>query len=107
MTTLDTTNKICIPSLKILGDYWTLRIVDVLSGGELRYAEIKRRIDDMNPVTLSTRLKKLEANGLVRRTESSRADVSYALTELGHQAVPVLEAVNAYSRAANTTGENA
>jgi hypothetical protein len=33
--------------------------------------------------------------------------VSYALTELGHQAVPVLEAVNAYSRAANTTGDNA
>ena len=100
MTTLDTTNRICIPSLKILGDYWTLRIVDVLSGGELRYAEIKRRIDDMNPVTLSTRLKKLETNGLVKRTESSRADVSYALTNLGRKAIPVLEAVNAYSAAA-------
>ena len=100
MTTLDTTNRICIPSLKILGDYWTLRIVDVLSGGELRYAEIKRRIDDMNPVTLSTRLKKLETNGLVKRTESSRADVSYALTDLGRKAIPVLEAVNAYSAAA-------
>ena len=103
MTTLDTTNQICIPSLKILGDYWTLRIVDVLSGGELRYAEIKRRIDDMNPVTLSTRLKKLEANGLVVRTESSRADVSYMLTDLGRKAIPVLDAVNAYSAAAAQT----
>jgi DNA-binding HxlR family transcriptional regulator len=102
MTTLDTANTICIPSLKILGDYWTLRIVDVLSGGELRYAEIKRQIDDMNPVTLSTRLKKMEANGLVTRTESSRAEVSYTLTDLGHKAIPVLEAVNAYSRAAAT-----
>lgn len=100
MTTLDTSNTICIPSLKILGDYWTLRIVDVLSGGELRYAEIKRQIDDMNPVTLSNRLKKMEANGLLVRTESSRADVSYALTSLGRKAIPVLEAVNAYSQAA-------
>jgi len=100
MATLDTTNRICIPSLKLLGDYWTLRIVDVLSEGELRYVEIRRAIDDMNPVTLSNRLKKMEATGLITRTESSRADVSYALTELGHRAVPVLEAVNTYSAVA-------
>ena len=89
----------------MLGDYWTLRIVDVLSEGELRYAEIRRAIDDMNPVTLSNRLKKMEATGLITRTELSRADVSYALTDLGRKAIPVLEAINAYSAAAGALAE--
>lgn len=104
MATLNISNHICIPSLKLLGDYWTLRIVDVLSGGEMRYAEIRRAIDDMNPVTLSNRLKKMEATGLVARSEQSRADVSYSLTPLGYKAVPVLDAINTYSEAAKILG---
>ena len=100
MTTLNKKQPICLPSLKILGDYWTLRIIDELSeGAELRFNELERRLDDINTATLTKRLKEMQANGLVCRSEHSRADVSYNLTNLGKEAIPLLKAVNHFSAA--------
>lgn len=101
MTTLHTSQPICLPSLKILGDYWTLRIIDVLSGGnELRFNELERSIEDVNTATLSKRLKDMCSEGLVVRTEHTRADVTYQLTDLGMEALPILHAVNHFSAVA-------
>jgi DNA-binding HxlR family transcriptional regulator len=99
MKTQPTTQKICVISLKLLGDFWTLRIIDALSGGEVRYCELQRRIGNVNPVTLTSRLKKLEDARLINRTEEpiNKVAVSYSLTELGHAALPVLSAVNHFS----------
>jgi DNA-binding HxlR family transcriptional regulator len=98
MTTLQTKQPICLPSLKILSDYWTLRVIDELSDGSaLRFSEIERRLADVNTATLSKRLKDMQESDLVTRTEVSRADVTYVLTELGKQAVPLLNAVNHFS----------
>ena len=100
MHTLDTANPICVTSLKLLGDYWTLRIIDALSDGEIRYCEIQRQTDGINPVTLSNRLKKLEEAHLVTRTEAAEKHaVSYGLSELGREALPTLEAVNRFGQA--------
>jgi len=100
MTTLHTKQPVCLPSLKILSDYWTLRIIDELSGGNtLRFNEIERHLEGVNTATLSKRLKDMQASGLVTRTESSRADVTYKLTELGDAAIPILKAVNSFSEA--------
>lgn len=88
---------ICISSLKILGDFWTLRIVDVLKDGELHYCEIQRLIEGVNTVTLTNRLKKLEGAGIITRREQSRADVVYSLTEIGAKIIPVIDAVNDFS----------
>jgi DNA-binding HxlR family transcriptional regulator len=90
---------LCLPSLKILSDYWTLRIIDELSKENLRFCELERRLLPVNVVTLTKRLKDMQANGLVTRIEVSRADVTYELTDLGHEAVPMLEAVNRFSAA--------
>ena len=100
MNKLNFESKSCIPSLKLLGDFWTLRIVDALSDGELRYCELQRSAGDVNPVTLTTKLKKLEQANLVRRTQKSNIGVSYQLTELGRKMLPVLDAVNRFSEAA-------
>lgn len=101
MTTLNTKQPICLPSLKILSDYWTLRVIDELSDGtELRFNEIERRIDGVNTATLSKRLKDMQTDGLLTRIENSRADVAYRLTALGKEAIPILEAVNNFSQAA-------
>jgi len=100
MTTLNLSNKICIPSLQMLGDFWTLRIIDALSEGELRYCDLQRRAGDVNPVTLTNRLKKLHEGGIVTRSEHSRAEVVYQLTELGAKVLPILDAVNNYSASA-------
>lgn len=99
-TIMNSTTKqpICLPSLIILSDYWTLRVIDELSSGSaLRFNELERRLSDVNTATLSKRLKGMQENNLVTRTELSRADVTYALTELGMQAIPLLAAVNHFS----------
>lgn len=91
-------NPICKTSLKILGDYWTMLIIDMLSDGPCRFRDLEQKIDDVNTATLSTRLKAMHEAGLISRTEQSRADVTYALTELGKHAIPILSAVNDYSK---------
>lgn len=106
MTKSDTKQPICIPSLKILGDYWTLRLIDELSDGDsLRFNELERRLEGVNTATLSKRLKDMQQRGLVRRIEKSRADVAYTLTELGGEAKPLLEAVNNFSAAMRRSAE--
>lgn len=100
MTNLNLSNSLCIPSLKLLGDFWSLRIIDALSDGELRYCDLQRQVDNVNPVTLTDRLKKLQVSQIIARNEHSRAEVTYQLTELGKKAVPILEAVNNFSASA-------
>ena len=100
MTTLDTKQPICLPSLKILSNYWTLRVIDELSeGNSLRFNEIERRLTGVNTATLSKRLKEMQESHLINRTEKSRADVTYNLTSLGKEAIPLLNAVNNFSSA--------
>lgn len=96
MASLDLSSKTCISTLKLLGDYWTLRIIDALQAGELRFCEVQRRVDNLNPVTLTDRLKKLEEAELVTRAEDTvdKISVTYRLTERGTQALPVLDAIN-------------
>ncbi len=100
MATLNTKQPICLPSLKILSDYWTLRVIDELSdGSRLRFNELERRLEGVNTATLSKRLKDMQDSKLIHRLEKSRADVTYNLTELGNEAIPLLKAINRFSDA--------
>lgn len=92
-------DNVCADSLKLLGDYWTLRIVDALCGQELRFCELQRSLDNLNPVTLTAKLKKLESSQLVKRTEESidKISVTYSLTALGNSVVPVVQAIKYFS----------
>lgn len=72
-------------------------IIDMLSDGPLRFRDLEQRIENVNTATLVTRLKNMQAGGLIVRTEQSRADVTYELTGLGKRAVPVLNAINDFS----------
>lgn len=100
MTTLNAKQPICLLSLKILSDYWTLRVIDELSGDStLRFNELERRLEGVNTATLSKRLKDMQDSNLIVRVEKSRADVTYSLTELGNEAIPLLNAVNHFSAA--------
>jgi DNA-binding HxlR family transcriptional regulator len=94
---ITTKNTVCRSSLKILGDFWTMMIIDMLSEGPLRYRDLENAIESINTATLSSRLKAMQQAGLVTRIELSRADVTYELTELGKQAIPILNAVNGFS----------
>jgi DNA-binding HxlR family transcriptional regulator len=92
-----TKTTVCKESLKILGDFWTMMIIDMLSDATLRFRDLESKIEGINTATLSTRLKSMHSAGLITRTEHSRADVTYELTRLGRQAIPILKAVNKFS----------
>jgi len=87
----------CTPGYKLLGDFWTLKIIGELSDGEKRFSEIERALGDINTATLSKRLAKLHADGVIIRNEISRADVTYALTERGKLVLPVLQAMDEFA----------
>jgi DNA-binding HxlR family transcriptional regulator len=99
MTVVDTNRKICVESLKLLGDFWTLRIINALSDTEMRFCDLQRAVGNVNPATLTDRLKKLEDGKLISRKEEAfdKCSVSYSLTKKGLAALPVLEAVEQFS----------
>jgi DNA-binding HxlR family transcriptional regulator len=92
----------CAASLKLLGDYWTLRIIEALKSDGLRFCALQRQVDNVNPVTLTTKLKKLEEAGLVTKifTNDASAAPEYALTPLGKETLPVIWAVERFSERA-------
>ncbi len=92
--------ELCIGTLKLLGDYWTLRLIDALdSNNAKRFCELQRELDNLNPVTLTNRLKKLENAKLINRYESrdDKVAVSYGLNNYGRKALPVITALNKFA----------
>lgn len=90
-------------AMKLIGDFWTLRIVDAIRGDEVRFCEIERRVPDINPATLTSRLKKLEEADVIDRLVETkdRQSVAYVLTSRGKRILPVLESIKAFTE--NTT----
>jgi DNA-binding HxlR family transcriptional regulator len=86
-------------TLKLLGDYVTLRVIDFLRSGELRFTELQRSIGDVNSVTLSNRLKRLEAAGILEREEATidRQSVAYRLSALGKGLLPILREIQGFT----------
>mgnify|MGYP000856706474 FL=1 len=92
----------CKTTMKLLGDYWTLRIIEALGrheGDGVRFCELQRSLDNVNPVTLTNRLKKLEQTKLVRRSHAAqdKISVSYALSSLGKDALTVIASLDAFA----------
>jgi DNA-binding HxlR family transcriptional regulator len=87
-------------ALKLLGDYVTLRIIDFLRARKLRFTELQRSMGDVNSVTLSNRLKRLEASGMIEREEATidRQSVAYTLTRMGKGLLPVLREIQNFTR---------
>jgi len=82
--------------LNRVGDKWSLYVVVNLYGEEVRFNELKRRIEGISQRMLTLTLRGLERDGLVKRTvfPTNPPSVSYALTELGQTLLePVLALV--------------
>jgi DNA-binding HxlR family transcriptional regulator len=85
--------------LKLLADFWTLNIINSLEAGELRFCEIQRALDNLNPVTLIDRLKKLQEARLIERKEETcdKLSVSYGLTKRGVEILPVIREIRVFA----------
>lgn len=68
-----------------LGDKWSLLIVELLGEGIRRFTELRRDIDGISQRMLTLTLRRLERDGLVRRTVHPVVPpkVDYELTPLG------------------------
>lgn len=84
----ETAPPYCKELLKLVGDFWTVRIVSALESDDLRFCAIERALGDSNPATLANRLKKLEQHGLIARRVVG-SDTLYTLTRNGMRLVPV------------------
>lgn len=88
-------------ALDILGDRWTLIILRDLMSGLQHFNDILAMSPGLSPNILSSRLKRLEADGLVERRQFRELPprVEYALTEKGWAARPILVALIQWSGA--------
>ncbi len=81
-------------ALDVVGDRWTLVIIQELMKRSCRYGELIRRLPGISTTVLADRLRKLEATGVVeRQLGAAGAGVSYAITERGLGLTDALEAL--------------
>lgn len=83
---------------EILGERWTLLVIRELLLGPIRFSELRRRLSQVSPSVLSSRVQSLEAHGLVERRElpppTSAAVIQ--LTPLGQSLRPVATALTRF-----------
>jgi DNA-binding HxlR family transcriptional regulator len=84
--------------IEVISKKWALQIVCTVGKCEtVRFSELQERLGDMNPKTLTNRLKELEKAGLIRRKAFAVIPprVEYSLTEdgiaLGKAIIPLME----------------
>ncbi len=87
-------NNCCpvLQALNIIGGKWRIPILWKLTDSNLRYNELKRRLEGITNIMLTRSLKELEEYGLINRTQYSEIPphVEYSLTEEGKKLVPAL-----------------
>ncbi len=77
-------------ALDVAGDRWTLLILRELLGGPARFEELVDGMPGIARNLLSSRLRRLEGDGVVRRVATPGGSL-YALTDLGTGVRPALE----------------
>src|ERR1700709_2286663 len=92
----------CSPrALKLVADYWVVRIVGELSLSDdgLRFSTLQRALGGASPATLSNRLRRLEEQRLIeRRGSAGKLSVVYRLSAHGHDILPVIRAINEFAQ---------
>ena len=82
-------------ALDLVGERWSLLLVRELQHGPLRYSDLHERLPRCSTNVLATRLKELEAGGVIarRKLPPPAASTVYELTETGASLAPVIGAL--------------
>jgi DNA-binding HxlR family transcriptional regulator len=92
-----TANPLCPLSqcMAFIGGAWTPNIIWYLSSGPRRFSELRSDIPMVSAKVLTQRLRELEERGILTRSvlATSPPSVEYALTPLGQEFKPVIEAI--------------
>jgi DNA-binding HxlR family transcriptional regulator len=81
--------------MALLGGAWTPNLVWYLRGGPRRFGELRVDLAPISAKVLSARLRDLARKGVVSRAvmPTSPPSVEYALTPLGRELVPAIDAI--------------
>lgn len=94
------TNSISIKAaVRILGDKWSPRIIQVLAQGETQFCAIQRSLDDINPRSLTQKMQKLIREKVVIKKQLETVPYpSYHLTRKGRDILPILNQMGSWSK---------
>lgn len=85
-------------ALEIVGPRWALLIVDALLEKPKRYGDLQRELGIPTNM-LATRLRELEAAGVIARILLFHNSRAYTITERGRALAPTIEALRAWGGA--------
>ncbi|MEU5532198.1 helix-turn-helix domain-containing protein [Streptomyces sp. NPDC020362] len=85
--------------LDVLANKWTMLVMGALSGGPMRFGELRRRLEGITQKMLTQTLRTLERDGLVTRTvyPTIPPKVEYAATGLGESVTALMHAIRVWS----------
>ncbi len=85
-------------AMDVIGERWTLLIMRDLLLGPWRYSDLIERLPGVTTNLLASRLKEMEANGLIKKTQLSSLGSPhvYELTSLGRELEPAMLALNQF-----------
>lgn len=81
--------------MQFLKGAWTPNVIWYLGEEPRRFSELMADIPGVSPKVFSARLKRLERDGILTRQvmPTSPPTVEYALTDLGRELTPAIEAI--------------
>ena len=82
-----------------VGDKWSVQTIVLLDKEKKRFSDLKRGIPNISQKMLTSTLRSLERDGLVKRTvyPTVPVKVEYELTELGYSLWSVVDALGQWS----------
>ena len=96
-------------AVRRIGDRWTLRLVGALLDGDRTFGELAADVDGIAPNILTSRLKSLQAGGLVVATPYERRPVRmrYSLNEPGRRLATAIASLAEWGASRDGTGHGA
>ena len=82
---------------EVLGEKWTPLIVRELLSDDQSFNSLRKGVPLMSPSLLSSRLKSLEAAGVIDRLKTGKG-VVYSLTPAGEELRPIVEALGVWGQ---------
>lgn len=86
--------------LALIGEKWVSLVVGALEGKVMRFGELKRFCEGISQKMLTQTLRKLERDGLIKRTlytDVLPIKTEYQLTELGESLLPIVQATKLWA----------
>jgi DNA-binding HxlR family transcriptional regulator len=77
----------------LIGERWSMLLIRDLLVGPKRYKDLNKSLQGMGTNLLASRLKELEAAGIIERQQDDRGKRTYALTDSGRALEPAILAL--------------